>query len=115
MNVRIRPVPTGSPRSRRFLPRPTRGWTGPLAILPDHLAEVRRYQRLVLVILHDGAERVGRDRRFEPLRTEEGERVRPVDRLGDARHLREVELPEPFDGHRDVARERLADVRRTRP
>ena len=73
---------------------------------------MRGHERLILVVLHDGAERVGGDRRVEAVCTEERERVRPVDRLGDARNLRQVELSQPLDRLGDVARERLADVRR---
>src|SRR5215213_7605677 len=114
MKVRMRPVPTGRSRARSSRPNPTSGGTGPLGILPDHLAEVRGDERLILVVLHDGAEGVGGKRGVEPQRAEESQRVRPVDRLGHAGDLGQIELSKPLDRLCHVACELLADLRSAR-
>src|SRR5688500_576771 len=94
-NVRIRPVPTGSPRARNPLPKATsgsRGWAGPGSAIPvaDDLGEPRHHQLLVLVVLHDGTQRVARQVRAQAVGTQERERVGPVDRLRHAGELGQI-------------------------
>ena len=66
----------------------------------------------VLVVLEHRAQRLLDDRRVELLAAERGERVRPVDRLGDAGRLREVEAAQTADERGRLRGEPLGDVRR---
>ena len=66
---------------------------------------------LVLAVLEDRAER-RLDGPFVDLRdTERGEGLRPVDGLGDAGRLVELEVAQRLDRSRDLPRELLTDVR----
>ena len=103
----MRPVPTGRPRARSSRPNPIepleRVGLGRRGHRPRaHASSARRRPRrdarrelLVLVVLQHRAERRRRGLRVEPLDAEERDRVRPVDRLGDAGALRDVEPAEP--------------------
>ena len=65
----------------------------------------------VLVVLQHRAERRLDDLRVQLLPAEGRERLRPVDRLGDARRLREIEPAEAGDETGDLLGESLGDPR----
>src|SRR5205085_8022133 len=69
----------------------------------------------VLDVLHRPAERLPRGPTVGRLRTEDRERARPVDRLGNPRRLRKFELPQARDGLRDRPCERFRDLGRPQP
>ena len=80
----------------------------PRAIAGDQIGEpVRADALLVLAVLENRAERRVDRRLVEPRATERRERLRPVDRLGDARRLVEVERAQRFGRGRDIARQRV--------
>src|SRR5690242_8283172 len=106
-----RPGPTSSPASRRTRPNVTTCLTN--ALLGSSRLLEQAEQRLVanreqvLVVLEHRAERLLDHLRVELLPAERGERARPVDRLGDARRLREVEPAEPAHERGRLRREPL--------
>ena len=80
------------------------------------LAEpVRAHALLVLAVLQDRAERRVDRLLVEPRRAERRERLRPVDRLRDTGRLVELEVAQRLDRGRDVARERVGNLRRAQP
>ena len=116
-----RPGPTSSPTSRRTRPKVTTWRTTASAI--RRLTERPRSrggvdeprERLVahaldvLAVLQHRAERLLDDVGVDLLPPERVERHRPVDRLGDARRLRQVEAPQLADERRRLGREPLRD------
>src|SRR6266550_4107505 len=97
----MRPGPTSNPASRRMRPNVTtwrtnppseRAGCGDTACLLDECDESFVADRgEVLVVLQDGAERLFDDTGVELLAPKCCKRLRPVDRLGHARRLREVQ------------------------
>src|SRR5438093_1141190 len=100
----MRPGPTSNPASRRMRPNVTTWRTNPpsdgagggdSACLLDERDESLVADRgKVLVVLQDGAERLFDDPGVELLTPERCKRLRPVDRLGHARRLREIQPSE---------------------
>src|SRR3954454_14580983 len=84
------------------------------SVTVDHPVETLGDDLDVVVVLDHHADGVGGTRRVE-LTTEHGERLRPPDRLGDARTLDEVELAQPPRRRTDSHRERGVDLRCARP
>src|SRR5215207_10383791 len=68
---------------------------------------------LVLAVLEDRAQRDLDRVLVDGGASERGERVRPVDRLGDARRLVELEVAHGFHRGRDLARELVGHLRCT--
>ena len=127
-----RPGPTSRPPSRRIRPNvtslrtiasPTRlsacipgacgsSTTGRSLGLGDELLQPAIADPLeVLVVLEDAAEGGVDDADLELLLSERDERLRPVDRLGDTRDLREVGQPQTLDERRGLGGEPLGDAR----
>ena len=114
----MRPGPTSRPASRSTRPNVTR-WRVRASLTrrrPRPPRAPRRAARRssssrtsveVLVVLQDGAERLLDDGRVELLAAERDERLRPVDRLRDARRLGQVELAQPGDERRRLGRQAL--------
>src|SRR5205809_5487064 len=69
----------------------------------------------ILDVLHRPAQRVAGALPVDSVGAEDRETPRPVDRLGDARRLGQVERPQARHGLGDRARERLRDLRRPQP
>src|SRR6476469_11012270 len=96
----IRPGPTSNPASRRMRPNVTTWRTNPpsdgagcgdtACLLDERDESFVAHRGEVLVVLQDGAERLFDDSRVELLTPERRERLRPVDRLGHTRRLREI-------------------------
>ena len=89
------PEPTAMPAPRSSFPNATSTSTSavPSATGDDVLEAVAR-QLEVVTILHDRAERVVRGTHVEVALAEDTERRDPIEGLGHARGLREVELDE---------------------
>src|SRR5512133_2396657 len=98
----MRPGPTSSPASRRIRPNVTTWRTNP----PSSCAGCDSARLLderdeglvadggeVLVVLQYRPQRLLDRACVEVLPPERGERLGPVDRLGDARRLRQIQLP----------------------
>src|SRR5262245_20674940 len=93
-NVTMRPAPTGRPRPRTERPKPIRRSSAPASgafAAIDDLAQPFGRELLIVVILQHRAERDCGGLFVQVLCPEERGRVGPVDRLGDARTLRDVE------------------------
>src|SRR6476620_11673687 len=98
----MRPGPTSKPASRRMRPNVTTWRTNPpsdgagcgdTACLLDERDESLVADRgEVLVVLQNGAERLFDDPCVELLTPQRRKRLRPVDRLGHSRRLREIKL-----------------------
>src|SRR5215213_8920845 len=110
-------VPTGTsrpaPRSTRAKPTASRSTSGSGTALrrrsfrrgAHELLDPRRPSALlVFAVLQDGAERDLDRALIDRRASERGQRVGPVDGLGDARRLVELELSHPLDRRRDLAR-----------
>ena len=107
----MRPGPTSRPASRSTRPKVTR-WRVRASLTrrrprprarasPSSASDgVVADEVEVLVVLQDGAERLLDDGRVELLAAEGDERLRPVDRLGHARRLGQVEVAQPGDERR---------------
>src|SRR5438094_6765953 len=64
----------------------------------------------VALVLEDGGERLRDQLIVERLDVQDGERLRPVERLADARRLLQVELPDAMHHGDHVARQALRDT-----
>ena len=118
----IRPGPTSIPTSRRTRPKVTTWRTIAVPCTRPTQASRSRARFLdeagerlvpngldVLAVLEHRAERLLDDLRVDLFPAERGERLRPVDRLRDARRLREVEPAQPADERGRLGREPLRD------
>src|SRR3954452_7420386 len=99
------PVPTGRPATRNSRPKPASAGstcvTPPSAsVIGKDLPEVVPDPHEVVVVLDDGPERHIHRVAFEARCTEERERLGPLDRLGDAGPLHEIEGADAVDGPR---------------
>src|SRR6478672_8373799 len=116
-NAIVLPSGTSSPapRNRRANPTANRSssTTSGTALdrRVDELTEtVRAGAFLVFAVLQDRAERDVDRTLVDRQGAERGERIRPVDRLGDARRLVELELAEGLHRGRDLAGQHLGDL-----
>src|SRR5882724_11235534 len=97
----MRPGPTSNPASRRMRPNVTTWRTKPpsdgagcgnsACLLDERDESLVADSGKVLVVLQDRAERLFDDAGVELLTPERSKRLRPVDRLGHARRLREIQ------------------------
>src|SRR5947208_9101732 len=115
----IRPGPTSSPASRRIRPNVTTWRTKPPSscagcdsarLLDERDESLVANRGEVLVVLQHRPERLLDRARVEVLPPERGERLRPVDRLGDARRLRQVQLPQPLHERRGLRGQTVGDA-----
>src|SRR5215813_15470768 len=105
------PEPTARPAARSS--RPNR--TSRLRIVSRSatgcdVREVVADELEVIALLHDRAQCVAGGRLSEVGLAQEVQGPRPVDRLGDAWGLGEVEFAKPVHGRDHLARERLTDA-----
>src|SRR5262245_26050022 len=116
----MRPGPTSSPASRRMRPNVTTWRTSPPSgacgsnrprLLDECDEGLVANRGKVLVVLQHGAERLLDGRRVELLPTERRECVRPVDRLGDAGRLGEIERPQALHEGSGLRGEAIGDSR----
>src|SRR5438045_251455 len=73
----------------------------------QNVEAVRAHAGVVLVILQDRPERRVNRSLVEPGRAEHGERLRPIDCLGDPGRLVELEIAQRLHRARDIASERV--------
>src|SRR5579859_1489142 len=101
------PEPTASPSARNSPANATSSPVNGSGTGGDLLQVVQDHLEIVPVLDH-GAQRVARvaEVRF----AEEVQRARPVDGLGHARRLGQVELTEPLDGGDDLSGQHLGDA-----
>src|ERR1044072_7509196 len=104
----IRPVPTARPSSGSERPNPVSTATG-------SVTERRLGAGEVFVVLHGPAEGLPRLIAVGRARTENVERPRPVDRLGDTGPLDELEAAQLCHRGRDRARQLLRDTGDAQP
>src|SRR3989454_4582497 len=111
---------TGSPRCRSSIANRATAVDSSRAIVLAPGWDERRQPRLgdlraeplhVVGVLQETAERLGDDRLVEMVGVKRGERLGPVERLGDPRHLREAHLAERLHELRDLARQPGVDSR----
>src|SRR6266487_801904 len=107
----MRPGPTSSPASRNTRPNVTTWRTKPPSscagcdssrLLDERDESLVADGGEVLVVLQHRPERLLDRARVELLLPERGERLRPVDRLCDARRLRQVQLPQALHERRGL-------------
>src|SRR2546427_6642620 len=116
----MRPGPTSNPASRRMRPNVTTWRTNPpsegagcgdTACLLDERDESLVADRgEVLVVLQDRAERLFDDPGVELLTTERCKCLRPVDRLGHARWLREIQPSQTLHERRGLPCQAVGDT-----
>src|SRR5436190_19862200 len=115
----MRPGPTSSPASRKIRPNVTTWRTNPPSgcagcdsarLLDERDESLVADRGEVLVVFQHRPERFLDRARIEVLPPECGERLGPVDRLGDAGRLRQIELPQPLYERRGLRREPVGDA-----
>src|SRR5207245_6373449 len=107
-----RPVPTGTPALRSARPKAT---SFAVASFTCELWELRFDAAQVVAVLDRPAERFPCGGAVSGRGAEERERLRPVDRLGDARSLHEVERAQLPDDRRHRPGELLRDTGGAQP
>src|ERR1035438_4585556 len=98
------PEPTASPAARSSCAKATSTPTNAARLDTGcDLFQVLSDDVEIVAFLHHGAESVGRVRCVQIGLAKEIEHADPVDRLGDARRLGQVQVAQPVDGYDDLA------------
>src|SRR5215472_11222441 len=105
------PVPTVIPAERSARAKPTiTGTNGESSGTGGYLCQVLPDEVKIVAILDNGAQRVVSGLDGQVGLAEEAQRPHPVNGLGDARRLGQVELTQPVNGLDDLARQLLGGV-----